>query len=181
MLSSATVQRLHCGACKRRASLNAHRCQSSWPLSAASWYTARSIDRRAPFEAASRRHQKLSGGSFLEAHSQGQSAKPETNVTLWLDGRRYDADCLWRKQRLILELDGHQAHGTRSAFESDRERDRRLQAAGWRVVRATWHQVVNATTLIRDLRQMLGVHETAQRHSGGAREQIRAVRDNVQT
>jgi very-short-patch-repair endonuclease len=35
---------------------------------------------------------------------------------------------------------GHETHGTRAAFERDRERDRILQAHGWRVVRITWRQ-----------------------------------------
>jgi very-short-patch-repair endonuclease len=46
-----------------------------------------------------------------------------------------------REQRLIVEVDGHQTHGTRAAFERDRERDRILQAHGWRVVRITWRQL----------------------------------------
>ena len=40
-----------------------------------------------------------------------------------------------------LELDGRAAHATPAAFEADRERDRVLQAAGWRVVRVTWRQL----------------------------------------
>ena len=79
---------------------------------------------------------------------------PETNVVLRLGGRTYEADCLWREHRLVVELDGHEAHGTRSAFERDRERDRRLQAAGWTVVRATHRQLNEAEDLARDLRRL---------------------------
>lgn len=86
---------------------------------------------------------------------------PETNVTIRVDGRRYDADCIWRQARVILELDGRQAHATRTAFERDRERDRRLQAAGWTVIRATWQQVTEASALVRDLRQLLKAREAA--------------------
>jgi very-short-patch-repair endonuclease len=59
---------------------------------------------------------------------------PEVNTTI--DG--YEVDFLWRDQRLIVETDGWQAHGTRSAFESDRRRDADLVAAGWRVLRISY-------------------------------------------
>jgi very-short-patch-repair endonuclease len=81
--------------------------------------------------------------------------KPELNALLDLDGFKIEADCLWRERRLILELDGGKAHRTRSAFESDRERDRRLQAAGWRVVRVTWRQMDHPAALLADLRRLL--------------------------
>jgi very-short-patch-repair endonuclease len=38
-------------------------------------------------------------------------------------------------------LDGRDGHLNAHAFESDRARDRSLQAAGWRVVRVTWRQL----------------------------------------
>lgn len=82
---------------------------------------------------------------------------PETNALLRLEGNSYEADCVWREQRVIAELDGHQAHGTRSAFEEDRERDRRLQARGWRVVRITWRHLNQPESLARDLRGLLAL------------------------
>lgn len=94
---------------------------------------------------------------------------PETNVRLRLGGGTYyDADCLWRDAGLIVELDGHKAHGTRSAFEHDRERDRRLQVEGWRVIRVTWRQLNRPDLLIRDLRRMLFAHESASTRAGAA-------------
>jgi Protein of unknown function (DUF559) len=81
--------------------------------------------------------------------------RPELNALLDLDGFKVEADCLWREQMLIAELDGGAAHGTRIAFEEDRERDRRLQAAGWRVIRVTWRQLDDPTTLLADLRHLL--------------------------
>jgi very-short-patch-repair endonuclease len=46
---------------------------------------------------------------------------------------------------------------TRTAFESDRERDRRLQAAGWTVVRVTWRQLHGEPeAVLADLRRLLG-------------------------
>ena len=81
--------------------------------------------------------------------------RPELNVLLDLGDRTIEADCLWRRQRLVVELDGGQAHRTRAAFESDRERDRRLLAASWRVVRVTWRQLEDPDALLADLRRLL--------------------------
>ena len=77
---------------------------------------------------------------------------------MWLDvsGSWVEADCLWREQCLIVELDGRATHATRRAFETDRARDRRLTAAGWRVIRITWRQLAGEPQAIaRDLRAAL--------------------------
>jgi very-short-patch-repair endonuclease len=62
---------------------------------------------------------------------------PATNVLI----DRYEVDCAWPEQRVIVELDGRRVHGVIDAFERDRARDRRLEANGWRVVRITWRQL----------------------------------------
>ena len=49
----------------------------------------------------------------------------------------YQADFYWPEAKLIVETDGRAAHGTRSAFERDRLRDRRLLRAGIRTIRLT--------------------------------------------
>jgi very-short-patch-repair endonuclease len=83
--------------------------------------------------------------------------RPRFNVPLELNGRFIEADCLWRRERVIVELDSHRAHRTAAAFESDRARDRRLQAAGWDVVRVTWRQLhEDPQGIARDLRRLLG-------------------------
>lgn len=81
--------------------------------------------------------------------------QPALNVLLDLDGFKIEADCLWSEQRLIVELDGNRSHGGRVAFEADRERDRRLQVAGWRVIRVTWRQLDDPDALLADLRNLL--------------------------
>jgi very-short-patch-repair endonuclease len=81
--------------------------------------------------------------------------KPQLNVPIRLPDRWIEADCVWPAQRLIVELDGHRAHGGRHAFESDRARDRALQAVGWDVVRLTWRQVQAENALAADLRALL--------------------------
>ena len=70
--------------------------------------------------------------------------RPECNVRLRVDGGPpLELDMLWRDERLAIEADGEETHGTRSAFQEDRKRDQRLVAAGYRVARVTWRQAEN--------------------------------------
>jgi predicted transcriptional regulator of viral defense system len=69
---------------------------------------------------------------------------PQPEVNIWLDvpgGKPLQADFLWREARLIVEADSRGFHDTASAFEYDRKREQRFQAAAWRVSRCTWAQV----------------------------------------
>ena len=82
--------------------------------------------------------------------------RPEVNGTVALDEIRIEADAVWREAKLIVELDGRQAHMTRQAFETDRERDRLAALAGWLVVRITWRQLTaQPQRVMRDLRLLL--------------------------
>ncbi len=78
---------------------------------------------------------------FLAFVAESGLPQPELNASLPVGGRWYEVDCLWRAARLVVELDGYRAHGTRAAFEHDRARMRALQAAGWRVFPVTWRQL----------------------------------------
>jgi hypothetical protein len=98
---------------------------------------------------------------FLRFARKAGLPMPETNVILRFGAATYEADCVWRDCRLIAELDGHQAHGTRSAFESDRERDRRMQVGGWRVIRITWRQLDQPGSLSHDLHRLIKSSETS--------------------
>lgn len=66
--------------------------------------------------------------------------RPETNVLIELPGDAVSVDCLWRRERLIVELDSRRHHLDPVAFERDRERDAALISAGWRVIRVTWRR-----------------------------------------
>lgn len=93
---------------------------------------------------------------FLDFVQQAGLPPPELNALVAVDKRRVEADFVWRRERLVVELDGHAAHGTRRSFENDRERDRLLQAAGWAVVRITWRQLHEAGAAVaRDLTALL--------------------------
>jgi hypothetical protein len=77
---------------------------------------------------------------------------PETNVPIWVGGRKRVVDCLWREARVVAELDGRDAHTREIAFEEDRARDRTLTAADWRPVRVTSAQLrFHAAELAQDL------------------------------
>jgi very-short-patch-repair endonuclease len=67
---------------------------------------------------------------------------PQRQLPVEIDGHRYRLDAAYPVQRLAIECDGFVHHGTRRAFESDRERQNRLVTAGWTVLRFTWQQVV---------------------------------------
>jgi Transcriptional regulator, AbiEi antitoxin/Protein of unknown function (DUF559) len=91
---------------------------------------------------------------FLDAHG---LPSPRRNADLAVRGRFFNVDCLWPRERLIVELDGRAVHGTRRAFEADRERDRLLLVEGWRVARVTWAQLAgDPRGLATDLRALLG-------------------------
>jgi very-short-patch-repair endonuclease len=66
---------------------------------------------------------------------------PRSNAKLKLDGQTFEIDLFWQQERLAIETDGEQTHGTAAAFERDRRRDQILVAAGYRTARVTWMQV----------------------------------------
>lgn len=66
--------------------------------------------------------------------------RPEINARV----AGYEVDALFREQRVIVELDGYEFHGTRQSFEKDRERDATTLAAGFRTIRITWERLAQA-------------------------------------
>ena len=70
---------------------------------------------------------------------------PRPLVNAWIpfpDGGGASPDFLWREPKKIVEVDGYETHGTRTAFQSDRARDRRLKLMGYDTVHFTWHDVM---------------------------------------
>ena len=69
--------------------------------------------------------------------------------------------------RLVIECDGFEWHGTRRAFEEDRRRDLALAARGYHPVRLTYSRVLNAWPDVeRELLMLVrrGEHRWASRH-----------------
>jgi very-short-patch-repair endonuclease len=79
---------------------------------------------------------------FLALIRKAQLPAPETNVPVG----EYEVDFLWRRERLVVEVDGFAFHSSRQHFETDRLRDARLTARGLIVMRVTWRQVVHEPT-----------------------------------
>jgi hypothetical protein len=93
---------------------------------------------------------------FLRLVTKAGLPHPELNAPLQLAGGWIEVDCLWRAQRVAVELDSRSVHGTPAAFERDRARDRRLQVEGWTPVRITWQQLArDAGEIEADLRALL--------------------------
>ena len=71
---------------------------------------------------------------FLALCRRHRLTRPRVNVRIG----PYVVDFAWLKRRLVVEVDGYRAHGTRSSFEADRARDAELKLRGYEVIRFTW-------------------------------------------
>jgi len=77
---------------------------------------------------------------------------PEVNVPIGPD----KVDALWRDAYLIVEVDGGDGHATRAQMQRDRERDLRLRAAGFSVLRYSGRQVIyQRPAVAADIRRAL--------------------------
>ena len=78
--------------------------------------------------------------------------RPATNVAV----EGLEVDCVWRRERVAVELDSRGFHDNAIAYERDRERDRNLHAVDWRPLRITWRQLTQTPAEVeRDLRRIL--------------------------
>lgn len=75
---------------------------------------------------------------FLDLVRGAGLPRPQTNVIV----EGFEVDFFWSEQRLIVEVDGRAYHAGDPAFEGDRNRDAVLMAAGFRIMRVTWKQIV---------------------------------------
>ncbi len=83
--------------------------------------------------------------NVLRALAGAGVALPVQQFRVRLGHRTYVLDYAYPAERIALEFDGWDVHGTHSAFHRDRERSRALAAAGWRLL------IVTARTHVRDL------------------------------
>lgn len=67
----------------------------------------------------------------------------------------YWVDFLWRDRGLVIETDGYRHHGTRSAFEADRQRDVQLRLMGLTCLRFTHRQIADAGVFAATLEALL--------------------------
>jgi very-short-patch-repair endonuclease len=88
---------------------------------------------------------------FLRLCHRHRLPEPEVNVRI----DRFLVDFLWRDRRLIVETDGYGYHRGRAAFQEDHDRDLRLRALGYGVVRLSEKQVAgepaHVAAVLKDL------------------------------
>ncbi|MBX6376642.1 MAG: DUF559 domain-containing protein [Acetobacteraceae bacterium] len=77
--------------------------------------------------------------TFLALIRKASIHPPETNAAV----AGYEVDAVWRREKLIVEIDGKSFHSTSGRVAADRRRDFALAAAGYRVIRVTWHQLIH--------------------------------------
>jgi very-short-patch-repair endonuclease len=70
------------------------------------------------------------------------------NVAVVVNGRTVIPDIAFEELKLAIEIDGREHHDNTAAFESDRERQNLLVAAGWTVLRFTWRQLRDQPDLV---------------------------------
>jgi hypothetical protein len=77
---------------------------------------------------------------------------PAPKLGVHVDGgdRLYEVDALFEAERVIVELDGRQVHGTARNFQTDRRRDSVLAARGYLTLRYTWQRLCNEPAAIAD-------------------------------
>lgn len=64
---------------------------------------------------------------------------PQPAFNAKVDG--FEVDAVWRRERVVLEVDSYAFHATREAFERDRRKTAALTRAQYVVLRATWSEL----------------------------------------
>jgi very-short-patch-repair endonuclease len=101
---------------------------------------------------------------FLGLCEKARLPLPEVNAKVG----RMTVDALWRSERVVVEIDGHDGHRTRAQMDRDRRRELRLRREGFLVVRYTHSQLENEPDVVaEDLRRLLNA--SAPWASGGSR------------
>jgi very-short-patch-repair endonuclease len=81
---------------------------------------------------------------FLAIVRKAQLPMPESNVKLG----EHEVDFYWRRERVVVEVDGFAFHSSQRMFENDRRRDAGLTARGLRIMRVTWRQIVDEPEVV---------------------------------
>jgi very-short-patch-repair endonuclease len=81
---------------------------------------------------------------LLKALRDAHLPMPETNVPFG----RFEADFLWRRERLVVEVDGYPFHRGPAAFKRDHDKDLAFRSAGLEVLRFTGDHVDKQLTMV---------------------------------
>lgn len=85
---------------------------------------------------------------------------PAINAWMPIPGDEMQCDFVWHRERVVVEIDAWETHGTRRAFRNDRRRDRLLRAHGWEPLRVTGYDVESEPGAVID--EVKGMLERAQ-------------------
>lgn len=100
---------------------------------------------------------------FNDLVSRHSLPRPSLQHEVWSAGRfiaRIDA--AYSGVKLAVEVDGYAHHSSPEAFQRDRERQNRLVALGWTVLRFTWNDIVKAPQVVaRAIREAIARLEAA--------------------
>ncbi len=93
-------------------------------------------------------------GLFLLAWVEAHEEMPEVNVKV----HGFEVDLLWRKQGVVLELDGDAFHSDPIARKRDLRKQRFLESKGLRVIRVTWKEfMADPAGVVRRIARELGL------------------------
>lgn len=67
----------------------------------------------------------------------------KANRSITLEQQEFFVDIMFRRLRLVVEIDGREFHTGAEVFESDRKRQNLLVLHGWRVLRITWTMITD--------------------------------------
>ncbi|MCD2187705.1 type IV toxin-antitoxin system AbiEi family antitoxin domain-containing protein [Actinomycetospora soli] len=104
------------------------------------------------------------GGAVSEAERRAHAAMTGAGLVGWIANLALDlpgygsvvADVAFRREKVIVEIDGWAFHRDLRAFLRDARRQNALTAAGWIVVRTNWHELVGSPAEFLDaLREIL--------------------------
>jgi len=95
--------------------------------------------------------------TMLQALRSAGVASPERQYRIQLPMEQVvTVDIAWPRQRVVLEVDGYDFHGGRLAHAADLERQNKLTAAGWLVLRYSGSQVArNPGGIVREVKAVL--------------------------
>lgn len=95
--------------------------------------------------------------TILDAMNRAGLPQPQVNVVV----EGFEVDFVWKEHGVIAELDAYLTHGSQSAFERDRERDRKLTLAGWKVMRMTDERAIADLSRLLDATSARAPHHRA--------------------
>jgi very-short-patch-repair endonuclease len=82
--------------------------------------------------------------AFMSVLEAARIPAPEVNVRI----EGWPVDALWRRERVVVELDGLDNHHSPGQIERDRRKELVLRRAGFVILRYTWEQVTTEPELV---------------------------------